>query len=147
MKEISSVIEIDASAEEVWGILTDFNQFSQWNPLIRNFIVSSLKEGEKLEISLKYPGASKSTKLFTKINHFKPNSEFGWTEKILVGGLVESTRKIRVVPLKENTCRVYQGETMKGVFSSMVSNDALAQRKKAFDNMNRALKKRAETNS
>ena len=35
MKELHSEIEIDASAERVWGILTDFASYPEWNPFIR----------------------------------------------------------------------------------------------------------------
>ena len=35
MKELRSEIEIQASAERVWQLLTDFASFPQWNPFIR----------------------------------------------------------------------------------------------------------------
>ena len=35
MKELRSEIEIQASAERVWQLLTDFPSFPQWNPFIR----------------------------------------------------------------------------------------------------------------
>jgi uncharacterized protein YndB with AHSA1/START domain len=31
MKELHSEIEIDASAELVWGVLTDFASYPEWN--------------------------------------------------------------------------------------------------------------------
>jgi uncharacterized protein YndB with AHSA1/START domain len=37
MKELHSEIEIAASAERVWDILTDFAACPQWNPFIRRF--------------------------------------------------------------------------------------------------------------
>jgi uncharacterized protein YndB with AHSA1/START domain len=36
MKELHSEIEIDASAERVWAILTDFASYPRWNPFIRS---------------------------------------------------------------------------------------------------------------
>ncbi|MFQ5793715.1 MAG: SRPBCC family protein [Candidatus Bipolaricaulia bacterium] len=35
MKEIQTEVEIDASAERVWQLLTDFAAFPEWNPFIR----------------------------------------------------------------------------------------------------------------
>ena len=35
MKELRSEIEIQASAEWVWHLLTDFAGFPRWNPFIR----------------------------------------------------------------------------------------------------------------
>ncbi|VVB87011.1 Polyketide cyclase / dehydrase and lipid transport [uncultured archaeon] len=35
MKELRTEIEIQASADRVWQILTDFASFPEWNPFIR----------------------------------------------------------------------------------------------------------------
>ena len=35
MKEVHSEVEIEASGERVWQILTDFASFPLWNPFIR----------------------------------------------------------------------------------------------------------------
>ena len=52
MKELHT--EIDASAERVWDILTDFTSYSQWNPFIRR-ISGELQVGERLEVRLEPP--------------------------------------------------------------------------------------------
>jgi hypothetical protein len=54
MKELHSEIEIDASAERVWDILTDFASYPQWNPFIRR-IGGELEVGERLEVRLQPP--------------------------------------------------------------------------------------------
>ena len=51
MKEIKTEIEINASAEKVWQVLTDFAHFHDWNPFIRE-IIGTVSEGSKLEISI-----------------------------------------------------------------------------------------------
>ena len=35
LKEILSEIDINASASKTWDVLTDFKNFPQWNPFIR----------------------------------------------------------------------------------------------------------------
>ncbi len=35
MKQLDNELEINASAERVWRLLTDFAQFPQWNPFIQ----------------------------------------------------------------------------------------------------------------
>ena len=35
MKELRSQIEIEAPADRVWQVLTDFATYPEWNPFIR----------------------------------------------------------------------------------------------------------------
>ena len=42
MKEISTNININATAEKVWSVLTNFSKYSDWNPFIKTI------EGEVL---------------------------------------------------------------------------------------------------
>lgn len=54
MRELNSEIEIRASAERVWQLLTDFDRYPQWNPFIRS--VSGIQEPHtKLKVSFKLP--------------------------------------------------------------------------------------------
>jgi uncharacterized protein YndB with AHSA1/START domain len=53
MKELRADIEIQASAERVWQLLTDFASFPQWNPFIRR-ASGEPKKGTKLEVYLQF---------------------------------------------------------------------------------------------
>ncbi len=57
MKELYTEIEIQASSEQVWQVLTDLEHFSQWNPFIRS-AKGELKVGSQLEILVQPPDAS-----------------------------------------------------------------------------------------
>ncbi|MDG7016688.1 MAG: SRPBCC domain-containing protein [Nitrososphaerota archaeon] len=46
--EVDTEIEIDASAEVVWGILTDFASYPEWNPFILK-VAGELSPGKKLQ--------------------------------------------------------------------------------------------------
>ena len=57
MKEILTEIDISASASKTWEILTDFKNFPQWNPFIRQIegtpiVGAKLKEVPGGSISL-----------------------------------------------------------------------------------------------
>ena len=49
MKELATEIRINSRPEIVWKILTDFKNYSQWNPIIIK-IIGELSIGNKLEI-------------------------------------------------------------------------------------------------
>lgn len=54
MKELYTEIEINASASVVWDILTDFNNFPNWNPFIKE-ISGNLQEGSQIEVFITPP--------------------------------------------------------------------------------------------
>ena len=56
MKELRTEIEIQASPEKVWAILTDLSKYPEWNPFIHKAI-GQAKVGEKVDISV--PSGSK----------------------------------------------------------------------------------------
>ena len=51
MKQISSEIEINASQERVWQVLTDFPALSEWNPFVRS-VEGDLEAGQRLKVYL-----------------------------------------------------------------------------------------------
>ena len=58
MKELRSEIEIQASAERVWQLLTDFPSFPQWNPFIRK-ANGTIRVEERLEVGFSLPGQAR----------------------------------------------------------------------------------------
>ena len=47
--ELNSEIEINASPETVWKLLTDTSRFPEWNPFIRR-LSGEFKVGQKLVV-------------------------------------------------------------------------------------------------
>jgi uncharacterized protein YndB with AHSA1/START domain len=56
MKELNCEIDIQASDERVWQLLTDFASFPQWNPFIRR-ASGEPKTGTRLEVTMQPSGA------------------------------------------------------------------------------------------
>jgi uncharacterized protein YndB with AHSA1/START domain len=77
MKELRSEIEIQASEERVWQLLTDFASFPQWNPFIRR-ASGEAKAGSRLEVYIQPTGAGGMTSslLSSRQSHIK--SCVGW---------------------------------------------------------------------
>jgi hypothetical protein len=76
MKELHSEIEIDASAELVWGVLTDFASYPEWNSFVRE-ISGEPKVGELLEVRLEPPGGRGIT-LRTTVLKADPERQLRW---------------------------------------------------------------------
>src|SRR5215204_3989431 len=122
VKELHSEIQIDAPAERVWELLTDFASYPQWNPFIRN-ISGQPATGERLRVRLVPPGGRGMT-FKPRVLNSEPNREFRWLGHLLMSGLFDGEHSFTIQPLDENRVRFVQRET--------------------FEGMNRALKERAE---
>ncbi len=48
-REILTVIRINTSAETVWNLISDFNSYPKWNPLMLK-VKGAPIEGDRLEI-------------------------------------------------------------------------------------------------
>jgi hypothetical protein len=115
MKELHTEIEIDASAERVWGILTDFASYPQWNPFIRR-IGGELEVGERLEVRLE-PTDSRGITMRPKVLSAEPNRLMRWLGRLLVPGLFDGEHSLAIQPLEGNSVRFVQHEAFKGCLS------------------------------
>jgi hypothetical protein len=143
MKELHSEIEIDASAERVWGILTDFASYPEWNPYIRK-ISGEPRVGEHLEVRFEPPG-SRGITLKPKVLNAEPNRELRWLGHLLVAGLFDGKHTLAIQPLEEDRVRFIQGETFGGLLVPLFARSLDKGTRRGFEEMNRALKERAET--
>src|SRR4051794_18266607 len=85
--EVSASVEIAAPAGKVWGILTDFRGFPQWNP----FIVKAEgepKKGAKLHNVLRDSGGGTMT-FEPKILAADPGRELRWIGRLWMPGIVD----------------------------------------------------------
>src|SRR5215212_9728459 len=143
MKELHSEIEISAPAEHVWGILTDFASYPQWNPFIRS-ISGEPKTGERLEARLEPPGGRGVTLRPTVLNA-EPNRELRWLGHVLVPGLFDGEHFLIIQPLEDNRVRFVQRGEFRGVLVPLIARSLENNTQQGFEEMNRALKERAET--
>lgn len=142
MKELHSEIEIAASAERTWRILTDFASYSRWNPFIRR-ISGEPSTGERLEVRLEPPGGRGITLRPTVLN-VEPNRELRWLGHVLVPGLFDGEHCLTIQPLAENRVRFVQREAFGGLLVPLFARSLDHSTRRGFEEMNRALKERAE---
>ena len=144
MKELRTEIEIDASPERVWEVLTDFPAMGEWNPFIAS-LEGSAKAGERLTVRLTPPGSGGMT--------FKPTvlkvdagKELRWLGRLLVRGLFDGEHYFLIEPLEGGGIRFVHGELMMGLLVPLIGLLGILKSTEAgFEEMNRALKERAES--
>lgn len=142
MKELNNEIEINASAEQVWQLLTDFAQFSQWNPVIQHVNGQPIA-GSQLEVTTQPAGAERVISRPTVVKA-EPNRELRWLKRSLIPGMFGAERVFTIEVLDANRVRFTQREIFTGLFSAFLTSRQNAENRRGLREMNHALKQRAE---
>ena len=142
MKELRTEIEIQASDNRVWQLLTDFASFPQWNPFIRQ-AKGEVKVGARLVIHLQPSGASGMTfkPIVLKV---EPNRELRWLGRLLMPGLFDGEHIFTIETLQANRIRFTQREVFTGLLVPLFARSLNTDTRRGFGEMNQALKSRAE---
>jgi hypothetical protein len=141
LRELRSEIEIDASPERVWAVVTEFAAYPEWNPFIRR-ISGELREGAKLEVQIQPPGA-RATTFKPTVRAVETNRELRWLGRLLVPGILDGEHSLLIEPREGGRSRFVQRERFSGFLVGFVKG-TLAKTEGGFEQMNGALKARVE---
>jgi hypothetical protein len=140
MKEVRTEIEIGAAPQRVWGVLMDFGSYPEWNPFIRR-ISGEPAVGSQLEVRIEPPEGRAMT--------FKPsvlkaeaNRQLAWLGHLVLPGIFDGEHHLELHPRNGGTLFV-QREEFKGILVPLFGG-GLEKTKRGFEQMNAALKQRAE---
>jgi hypothetical protein len=143
MKEIHTEIAINAPAPRVWRVLSDFAAYPQWNPFVRR-LEGDASVGASLHVTIQPPKAKAMT--FRPIVLVaEPNRELRWRGQLWVPGLFDGEHSFAVEVLGEGCVRFIQRERFGGLLVPLLSKMLDRDIRRGFEEMNRALKLRAES--
>jgi hypothetical protein len=141
-KILVTEIEIGASQEKVWEILTDFPSYPSWNPFIKS-IAGEPVAGTRLDVTIQPPGGRGIT-LHPKVLSAIPGTELKWLGHALgVPGIFDGEHHLLIHSTAPGSVRFVQQEIFGGVLVPL-TNKLLGRTREGFEGMNRALKQRAE---
>lgn len=141
---LESEIDIAAPAERVWAILTDFPAYPDWNPFVRA-IRGKPERGASLVVRLQPSGAKGMTFRPTLLAAVR-NQELRWLGHLLVPGLFDGEHRFTIEPIAGGKVRFRQDELFRGMLVPFFKRALDRDTKRGFEEMNRALKARAEGN-
>ncbi|HMQ05408.1 MAG TPA: SRPBCC domain-containing protein [Pyrinomonadaceae bacterium] len=141
-KQLETEIEINAPAERVWKVLTDFHAHPIWNPFIKELRGKPV-EGEKLRVFIQPPGG-KGMVFKPTVLKAEENRELRWLGKLFVSGLFDGEHYFLIEPLDENRVRFVHGENFSGLLVRLFAKGLDTGTLAGFREMNEALKSRAE---
>ncbi len=142
-RHMRTEIEIAASADRVWQVLTDLASYPEWNPFITR-IAGSLAVGSRLDTFLQPPG-SRGIGFKPTVVALVPGRELRWLGKLLIRGIFDGEHSFRIEPLTQERVRFIQEERFSGILTfpplfRVLTNGT----QEGFTAMNQALKQRAE---
>jgi hypothetical protein len=139
---LTSDIVIQASPETVWGVLTDFAAYEEWNP-VEIKMVGEPVVGTVLHHTSVLAGA-KPMSFSPTIVAAEPGRVLAWEGRVFVPRLFDVLHRFELSPEGRRATRLRQSERFSGVLIPF-SSRTLRRTQEAFGIANQAIKRRAES--
>lgn len=139
--DLHSEIDVEATPETVWSILTDLTAYPEWNPFITS-AEGTVTVGARLVNRLEPPGGKPMT-FKPVVTAIEPNRTLEWLGRLGVAGVFDGRHRFELTPTADGT-RLVQSEHFTGVLVPFMTKSLDTKTKAGFEAMNAALKVRAE---
>ena len=141
-RELYTEIVIQATAEAVWSVLTDFERYPDWNPFISR-IEGRFTEGERLTVKFVREG-TKSMTFRPTVQYSEAFREVRWMGHLILPLVFDGEHSFVITPIDRGSIRFVQKEIFTGFLVPLLWRDLDTHTRGRFQRMNRALKERAE---
>ncbi|MGK0413301.1 MAG: hypothetical protein ACJA1B_001504 [Polaribacter sp.] len=136
-KYIKTSITINASREKIWKVLTDFENYREWNSFIKS-VTGEVKVGNQIEIKLQ--GMTFKPVVLT----FNKNIELKWLGHLWFKGLFDGEHKFKLTDNGNGTTNFEQSENFSGILVKLFAKSLDKDTKNGFEQMNKELKVHVE---
>jgi hypothetical protein len=140
--ELETNIDIQASPEAVWKVLTDFEHYGDWNPFIEE-MRGEAAAGERLEVRMTPPD-SRAMTFKPIVTRAVPEQELRWRGRLWVPGLFDGEHSFEIDRSTDRSVRFTQRETFSGLLVPLLARYLKTKTRRGFEQMNQALKERVE---
>jgi len=142
VKELRTEIEIDAPAEYVWEVLTDFASYPKWNPFIRR-VDGEARTGAVLDAYIQ-PSGGRGMSIKPHVLKVEPGRELRWRGRLFLPGIFTGEHIFMIDGMAANRVRFTQREVFTGLLVPFLGRMIEEDTRRGFDEMNAALKNRVE---
>src|SRR6266511_1598566 len=140
-KQLRTQIDIQASPERVWQVLTDFGAYSQWNP----FMVQAsgrAAQGERITIRMR-PEGGRAMTFRPTVREAAARRRRSWLGHLVLPGRFGGEHSLTTEPLGEGRVRLPPPQECRCVLAPLLATSLGRRTLPAFDHLNPALKRRA----
>jgi hypothetical protein len=134
-------IGVQAPAEVVWEVVSEFETWHHWNPLYRR-AEGQMKIGTALTLEQHLPGRP-ATVIAPIVQDWVPYEQLHWRSTRL-GGFVTAIRYLEIENMGPRNSTFSNGELFMGLLLRFVSREERRALKAAFTQMGEAVRDRAE---
>jgi hypothetical protein len=138
-KTIQTAVTVEASRETVWRILTDFEDYARWNPLM-TAAEGDARLGAHIDVDI-HPPDSDVQELSPEITILRPNRKLAWMSREVLPGISDREYEVILDRLADERVRVVMHKRFEGLLIPFTST---AEEQVGLDLMAEALKRRAE---
>ena len=139
--EIFTEILIEAQPKKVWEILTDFENYPEWNSFVKS-VEGNIKVGNIISVRIEPPNGNGLT-FKPVVVAYEPEKELRWLGKFFIKGVLDGEHQFKLIDNKNGTTTFIQSETFTGILVGVFKNN-LNNTKIGFERMNLELKELAE---
>jgi hypothetical protein len=134
---ISTSITINADIETVWKIFTNFDDYPNWNPLIKS-ITGPVVVGQR------FTAVIQNTTFKPMVKVFNAEEELTWQGKLFIRGIFDGRHSFIFKSLENGKTTLIQKEEFGGILIPFVKKKLNTDIVDAFNAMNEKLKELAE---
>jgi hypothetical protein len=141
-KQLRSEIDIHATPERVWQVLTDLPAYPRWNPFITS-AEGEVRQGGRLTLRMQ-PAGGRAMTFRPTVLEATQGRQLRWLGHLLVSGLFDGEHSFTIRPLGDGQVRLVQQEDFRGLLVPLLARSLDRRTLPGFERMNQALKRRAE---
>ncbi|MEU4430236.1 SRPBCC domain-containing protein [Nocardia rhamnosiphila] len=142
MLVVDDVVEVDAPAEVVWSVLTDFDRYGDWNPFISR-CRADLTVGAPIDMRVEQL-APRPIRMREWIRSVTAGREFSYSMKPIPLGALRSKRSHTLTPLAGDRTRYESHFELDGWLAPLVGLLFGRGFEKGFPGMTTAVEREAE---
>ena len=146
--ELTTFIDIDATPERVWQVLTDLPSYAEWNPFITE-AAGAFVVGDRLSVSLPPVNALVQPRLRPTVLEVAPCRRLrlrSRMDRMAIPGLFDVELTMTITD-HDGGVRLWQQDRFGGLLAPLLIRSLNRHRLTAFNAMNAALKRRVEGTS
>ena len=136
---VTATIEIAATPERVWAVLTDLASYTQWNPVFCG-ASGQLAVGNRITLTTTQPANGRTMNVKVKVLAVEPATELRWISRVL--GISTSKRSF-LLSRDGGGTELRQTGTYEGLFTRFPPK-TINSIETSFEAINQAVKEQAE---